>query len=100
MKELAAFLLLIVLVVVGWNQPYKAHLDGMMGKPPPATPAPATPAAAPLPAHAATAAPLPPVAQAAPAATPARDASWMWKHTAIDAPPPSTDKPAGGKRGR
>ena len=93
MKELAAFILLIVLIVIGWNQPYKAHFSSVVGDPPPATPAPA----------AAPAAPVAPVA-AAPAATepaPARDSSWLWnKKGALDPVVKDGGTPGGAKHGR
>lgn len=75
MKEFAAFILLIVLVLVGWSQPYKAHFGRVTGNPPavPAAPADGPPAAA-------------PPARAVPQATPARDNSWLWKKTSMDEP--------------
>ena len=92
MKELAAFILLIVLIVIGWNQPYKAHFSSVVGDPPPAAPAPA----------AAPAAPLPPVvaAPAAPEPAPARDSSWLWKKGTLDPKEMEAGKAGGGKRGR
>ena len=92
MKEFAAFILLIVLVLVGWNQPYKTHFSSVVGDPPPmpaaasattqdTSPAPSSPTAA---------------ASAVPQATPARDNSWLWNKTSMDEA--HTDK--GGKHGR
>ena len=62
MKEFAALILLIVLIVVGWNQPYKAHFGSVFGNPPPVVVTPAPAATAPV-----------PPAPAAAGATPARD---------------------------
>lgn len=92
MKELAAFILLIVLVGVGWNQPYRAHFSSVAGKPAVANGAPVAPAP---PASAASA------ARPLPEATPARDSAWMWNKTSMDAPhAPINDDKGGGKRGR
>ena len=92
MKEFAAFILLIVLICVGWNQPYKAHFSSVVGEPPPVTAAPAPVAARPD-APAAT-------APAAPEATPARDSSWLWKKGTLDPKEQEAGKPGGGKHGR
>lgn len=91
MKEMAAFVLLIVLIGVGWNQPYKAHFSSVVGEPPP------LPAAAPGAADALSA--LPPAAPAAEAA-PARDSSWLWKKGTLDAPEKEAGKTGGGNHGR
>ena len=78
MKELAALILLIVLICIGWNQPYKAHFSSVVGDPPPVVavpaPAPAMPDAPPA------------MAPAVPQATPARDNSWIWNKTSMDQP--------------
>ena len=91
MKEIAALALLIVLVVVGWNQSYKNHFDGLMGNPPPTTPAPAAVASAVAAAPSA-------VAPAVPAATPMQDQTWMWEKKPGAAPLPTPGK-LGGKHG-
>lgn len=89
MKELAAFILLIVLICVGWNQPYRAHFSSVAGKPTAANGAPVAPAP-----PGSAARPLPEV-------TPARDSAWMWNKTSMDAPHASiNDDKGGGKRGR
>ena len=93
MKEMAAFVLLIVLIGVGWNQPYNAHFSSVVGEPPPVIVAPA--AAAP---DAASAPAAPATAPAA--ATPARDTSWLWKKTSMDGPQPSDGGKEGGKHAR
>jgi hypothetical protein len=93
MKELAAFILLIVLAVIGWNQPYKAHFNSMMGNPPPAPPVAVV---VPPPVPAAT----PAVVQTAPPATPARDNSWLWNKTSMDQPHSGSGDKGGGKNGR
>ena len=86
MKELIAFLFLIVLIGVGWKQPYRAHFSSVAGNPLPVLTAPAPASSAP-----ATAA----------AATPARENSWIWQKTSMDAPhAPINDDKGGGKRGR
>ena len=91
MKEMAAFLLLIVLIGVGWNQPYKAHFSSVVGEP---TPVPAaTPGAAAAPS-------APPAAAPAAEAAPARDSSWLWKKGTLDAPEKEAGKTGGGKNGR
>ena len=77
MKEFAAFILLIVLICVGWNQPYKAHFGSVIGEPPPV---PSAPAPERPPATSAT----PPAAVAVPQATPGRDNSWRWKKSTLD----------------
>ena len=94
MKELVAFIFLIVLIGVGWNQPYKAHFSSVAGNPPPVIVVPAAPApvAPPTPAVAAAPAPV--------EAPPARDGSWLWKKGALDAPDKEASKPGGGKHGR
>ena len=87
MKELLAFLFLIMLIGVGWNQPYRAHFSSVTGNAPPASTAPAPAASA--------------SATAGAAATPARENSWMWQKTSMDAPhAPINDDKGGGKRGR
>lgn len=93
MKELAAFLLLLVVAIGGWNQPYKAHYGSLLGHPPAATPAPVA-AAAPVPAA------TPAVVRTAPPATPAPDNSWMRNRSTLDAPLPSADGKGGARHGR
>ena len=91
MKEFVAFLLFLVLICVGWNQPYKAHFSSVVGEPPPVLiPAPAVPAA-----------PVAPVANApaAPEPAPARDSSWLWKKGTLDPKEAEAGK-SGGKHGR
>ena len=92
MKEFAAFILLIVLVCVGWNQPYKAHFSSVVGEPPPV---PALPAKMPQDTASTSVAQTQPP-PAVPQATPARDSSWLWNKTSMDEA--HSDK--GGKRGR
>ena len=92
MKELVAFLFLIVLLGFGWNQPYKAHFSSLAGNPPPVPPA----ALAPAPEAAASAAAAPAVATPAPA----RDSSWLWKKTSMDGPQSGEGGKGGGKHGR
>lgn len=80
MKELAAFTFLIVLVWVGWNQPYRAHFTSVVGDPPSILPPSAeqvTPAGAASGQGTAT---------GVPQATPNPDKNWMWKKTTMDAP--------------
>ena len=82
MKEFAAFIFLIILICVGWNQAYKAHFSSVVGKPPMGGDADAgTPSAA----------------HSAPGTTPAPDNSWLWKRTTLDLPEGRT---GGGKHGR
>lgn len=86
MKELIAFLFLIMLISVGWKQPYRAHFSSVAGNPPPVLTATAPASSAPATAE---------------AATPARENSWMWQKTSMDAPhAPINDDKGGGKRGR
>ena len=86
MKELAAFILLIVLIGVGWNQSYRSHFSGVAGKPAAADAASVAVASA---------------ARPSPEATPSRDSTWMWNKTSMDAPhAPINDDKGGGKRGR
>lgn len=95
MKEIAALVLLTVLVVVGWNQSYKNHFDSLAGNPPPATPAPVAtppPVAAGHPASAGPGATVP-------VPTPVPDKSWMWEKKP-GTPPLSTPGKLGGKHGR
>jgi hypothetical protein len=90
MKEFAALILLIVLICIGWNQPYKAHFSSVIGDPPAVSAAPVAQGAMPAPASPAV---------AIPQATPARDTSWLWNKTSMDAPyTPAESK--GGKHGR
>ncbi len=93
MKEFAAFILLIVLVLVGWSQPYKAHFSSVVGDPPPVLAAPPVATADAAPASSSPAGSAP----AVPQATPARDNSWLWNKTSMDEA--HSDK-GGGKRGR
>ena len=89
MKEFAAFILLILLVLVGWNQPYKAHFGSVIGKP--STPGGAVAVISEKPGPPAM------VAPAVPRATPAADRSWLWKKSTLDLPEGRT---AGEKHGR
>lgn len=73
MKEFAAFILLILLVLIGWNQPYKAHFSSVTGKPLTAG-------------GAGTAATGSPARAAGPKSTPASDSSWLWKRSKLDLP--------------
>ena len=93
MKEMAAFVLLIVLIGVGWNQPYKAHFTSVVGEPPPVVVSPST---------AAPGVPSAPGAGAPGAveAAPDRDSSWLWKKGTLDAPDREGGKQGGGKHGR
>jgi hypothetical protein len=63
MKELVAFLFLIVLVAIGWNQPYRDHYRSIVGPDP---------------------APRPISAQAAKPAAPARQSVWDWEKGTLD----------------
>ena len=88
MKEFAAFILRIVLICVGWNQPYKAHFSSVVGEPPPGGGAGAVTAGSPG---------VPTAASAALGQTPAPDSSWLWKKSTLDLPEGRT---GGGKHGR
>ena len=87
MKEMAAFVLLIVLIGVGWNQPYRAHFGSVVGEPLPVllVPSSGAPGAA-VPGGGEVAAP--------------RDSSWLWKKGTLDAPDRDGGKQGGGKHGR
>ncbi len=80
MKELAAFTFLIVLVWVGWNQPYGAHFTSVVGDPP-SVPAPSPEQTIPV-ATVSRQATETGVSQP----TPNPDKGWMWKKTTMDAP--------------
>lgn len=94
MKELTAFVLLLVLIGMGWKQSYKNQYDRLVGNPPPATPVPvvATPAPTPQTTNG-------PMVPASATATP-RDQSWMWEKNAVTPPPDTPKKQGGGKHGR
>lgn len=90
MKEFAALILFIVLIAVGWNQPFKVHFQSITGAPPSApeltetTPpfTPQSPRQASLPSR-----PGPGVPAVAASATPIpEEKSWMWQKTPMDAP--------------
>ena len=91
MKEMAAIILLVVLIGVGWNQPYKAHFTSVVGEPAPAV---GVPVSAPAPPAPGAAAPAPTEA------APARDSSWLWKKGTLDRQEKEGGTPGGGKHGR
>lgn len=71
MRALIAFVFLVVLIIAGWNQSYRSHLESIGGNPVQVEP---EPAATPRPAAATPQA----VTPAAPAGTPEQDRKWMW----------------------
>jgi hypothetical protein len=74
MKILLEFLFILLLIAVGWRQPYREHANRALGipvAPPEPKSTPAASRATPYPA-------------AAPAPTPVRDSSWMHRPTRLD----------------
>ncbi len=92
MRELIAFVFLVVLIVAGWNQSYRSHLEGLAGSPVRVEP---EPAATPPPVAATPRAVVP----AVPSSTPEQDRKWMWEKKPGENPLDPAGTP-GGKRGR
>ncbi|MCE9610289.1 MAG: hypothetical protein K8R23_08865 [Chthoniobacter sp.] len=99
MKELTAFVLLLVLIGMGWNQSYRTQYDRLVGNPPPPTPPPVKATPAPPTLAADKAATGPGAAVVAPPATP-RDTSWMWDKKPGTPPLPAPGNLGGAKHAR
>lgn len=96
MKEFVALVLVMVLIFIGWNQPFKTHFSSVVGDLPPAAAVISPPLADASPASLPQGVPTP----VAPQATPARDATWLWKKTTMDSPHAATESKGEAKRGR
>lgn len=79
MKELIAFVLLLVLIGMGWNQSYRHQYDRLAGNPPPATPVPVLATPAPVTPAVASGVVVPPDAVTVPPPATPRDQNWMWE---------------------
>ena len=92
MREVFCLVILIVVIMFGWNQPYSEHFRSFTGaeaepKPPPAMPKPQAGGVSALPRN-----------LGANAAQPTPDRSWMLEKTSMDAP--YSDSKKGGRGGR
>jgi len=100
MKELVAFVALLVLIGMGWKQSYKNQYDRLAGNPPPATPLPVAATPAPLPPASGPGAVVPPGAATVPPPATPRDPSWMWDKKKGTPPLPTPGTLGGGKHAR
>lgn len=75
MKVLLEICIIILLIWVGWRQPYREHLQRALGMP----------ELAGKPLHPALGGkPTPTPLRLNPATPPARDSAWMWRHSTLD----------------
>jgi hypothetical protein len=82
MREALAFFVLLILISLGWNQPFCGHLANLTGKPLPAKSRDS--------ARRTVAGTIPPrtnpLDRQTSQASPSRDNSWMWGPTIMDKP--------------
>ena len=93
-REVFCLVILIVVIMFGWNQPYSEHFRSLTGAEAEPTPPPATPKPQPTGGTGSTL----PRNLGANVAQPTPDRSWMFEKTSMDAP--QSDSKKGGRGGR